>query len=493
MRRILLLLAALLSTPVHGAGAEVRPAPKGAKNVLFIAVDDLRPALACAGDPHAKTPNIDRLAAKGTVFTRAYCQQAVCSPSRSSLLTGRRPDSTKVYDLVTHFRKALPDVVTLPQHFKLNGYHVRGVGKIFHGGYNDEPSWSVPWEGTKGRNFGPEGQKVIAQLRARAKADGEDVARVRGLPVEAPDVADDALNDGWTANRAIEILKGRKGKGGPFFLAVGFLKPHLPFVAPKKYWGLYDPAKLPVAESSEAPKGAPRFAPQLGGELRAYHEIPKKGPIPGATARKLVHGYYAAVSYMDAQVGRLLDALKDQGLEEDTAVVLWGDHGWHLGDHGMWCKHTNYEMATRSALVVRVPGQKAAGRRCDGLVEFVDIYPTLAGVCKLPAPEGVEGHSFAALLDDEKRPWKKAALSQYPRAGGKEAGPLMGYAVRSATHRYVEWRRRGTAEVVARELYDHAKDPGEGRNVADDAGSEDVVARHAKILAGGWKGNAPPK
>src|SRR5262245_43417110 len=267
-------------------------------NVLFIAVDDLKPAHASAGDRHAKTPSLDRLAARGTVFNRAYCQQAVCSPSRSSLLTGRRPDTTKVYDLVTHFRKALPDVVTLPQHFKNNGYSTHGISKIYHGGYNDEPSWSVPWEGTKGRNFGPDGQKLLAELKAKAKAAGEDESKVRGLPVEAPDVADDYLNDGWTANRAIEILKSRKGKGEPFFLAVGFAKPHLPFVAPKKYWDLYDPKKLPVAESSDPPKDAPRFAPQFGGELRAYHEIPKSGALPEATSRKLVHGYYAAVSYM---------------------------------------------------------------------------------------------------------------------------------------------------------------------------------------------------
>jgi iduronate 2-sulfatase len=464
----------------------------GKPNVLFVAVDDLRPALACAGDPHAKTPNIDRLAARGTVFTRAYCQQAVCSPSRSSLLTGRRPDSTKVYDLVTHFRKALPDVVTLPQHFKTNGYYVHGVGKIYHPGYNDEPSWSVPWEGTKGRGYGPDGQKLLAERKKQAEAAKADLGRVRGLPVEAPDVADDYLNDGWTANRAIEVLKARKGQTEPFFLAVGFVKPHLPFVAPKKYWDLYDPARLPVAESSDPPTDAPKFAPQFGGELRAYHDMPKSGPVPAETARRLVHGYYAAVSYMDAQLGRVLDALKETGFADNTVIVLWGDHGWHLGDHGMWCKHTNYETATRSALVVSVPGQKVAGKPCDGLVEFVDIYPTLAALCGLPAPKGVEGHSFAPLLADPKRPWKQAAFSQYPR-GGKDTGPLMGYAVKTDRYRYVEWRKRGATEVVARELYDHRADPGEGRNVAADPANRDVIERHAKLLAAGWPANGPPR
>src|SRR4051794_19656437 len=204
MRRLMLCLAVLAASP----GTVPADTPKK-RNVLFIAVDDLKPALACAGDPHARTPHIDGLAKGGTVFTRAYCQQAVCSPSRSSLLTGRRPDSTRVYDLVTHFRKALPDVVTLPQHFKIHGYYTHGVGKIYHGGYDDPPSWSVPWEGTKGRNFGPDGLELFAALRARAKSAGEDVSKVRGLPFEAPDVADESLNDGWTASRAIEILEAR--------------------------------------------------------------------------------------------------------------------------------------------------------------------------------------------------------------------------------------------------------------------------------------------
>jgi iduronate 2-sulfatase len=486
------LLSALL-VALFALGTAV--AADGAKkpNVLFVAVDDLKPALGCAGDPHARTPNIDRLAARGTVFTRAYCQQAVCSPSRSSLLTGRRPDSTKVYDLVTHFRKALPDVVTLPQHFKNNGYYTHGIGKIYHGGYNDAPSWSVPWEGTKGRAFGPDGQKLLGERKAKAKIAGEDESKVRGLPFESPDVADDYLNDGWTASRAIEILKGRKDAGEPFFLAVGFAKPHLPFVAPKKYWDLYDPTKLPIANSSDPPKNAPRFAPQFGGELRAYHDIPKSGPVPEATSRKLVHGYYAAVSYMDAQLGRLLDALKEQGLTDDTVVILWGDHGWHLGDHGMWCKHTNYERATRAALLMSVPKQKAAAKKTEALVEFADIFPTLAEVCGLPKPDGVEGHSFAPLLDDPGRAWKAAAFSQYPRGGGTGVGPLMGYAVRTDRYRYVEWRKREGGEVVARELYDHRADPNEDSNVAGDAANKEVVEKLAKQLAAGWKENAPPR
>jgi iduronate 2-sulfatase len=488
MRLVLVVavFAAMLASQTRGHAG---PAAKKL-NVLFISVDDLRPALTCAGDPYAKTPHIDRLGQKGTVFMRAYCQQAVCSPSRSSLLTGRRPDSTRVYDLVTHFRSALPDVVTLPQFFRLQGYYVHGVGKIYHPGYDDKLSWSAPWEAAKGPNFGPAGQKLLAELVARAKQGKKDAGKVRGLAFEAPEVADGELKDGMAATRALELLRACKTRNEPFFLAVGFARPHLPFVAPKRYWDLYAGEPLPVATSSTPPKDAPPYAPQLGGELRAYHNMPRTGALPLETARSLVHGYYASVSYMDAQVGRLLDALQELGLADSTVVILWGDHGWHLGDHGMWCKHTNYERATRSALVLRAPGQKAPGRTTDALVEFVDIYPTLTELCGLPRPEGVEGLSFAPLLDDARRPWKSAAFSQYPRSS-KEDGPLMGYALRTENHRYVEWRLRDSGTIVARELYDHRNDDSEDVNVASLPENRDVVAQLARQLAAGWKASLP--
>ncbi len=476
-----LLALALLALPLSAAEKT---------NVLFIAVDDLRPALGCLGDPAAKTPNIDKLAAGGTAFLRAYCQQAVCSPSRSSLLTGCRPDTTKVYDLVTHFRTHIPSVVTLPQHFKQNGYHVRGVGKIYHGGYDDPPSWSEPWERPKGFGFGPAGQKELAKAKEEAKTKNEDVTRVRGLPTEAPEVDDEYLNDGAVAKRAIELLRANKEKGQPFFLAVGFLKPHLPFVAPKKYWDMQDVSKLPKPGPAERPKDAPAFAPQNGGELRAYIDMPKSGPIPDADAKKLVHGYYAAVSYMDAQVGKVLDELKALGLDGNTVVVLWGDHGWHLGDHGMWCKHTNYEKATRAALVVRAPKQKAKDRRNRSLVEFVDIYPTLAELCGLPKPAHLEGHSFAKLLDDPNAKGKAAAFSQYPR-GSKETGPLMGYAMKTDRYRYVEWRDRKTGAVKAKELYDHDVDPNEDVNIAGSPGGGVLLQNLETQMKAGWKGAAP--
>jgi iduronate 2-sulfatase len=457
-------------------------------NVLFIAVDDLKPAIGAYGDPLAKTPHLDRLAAGGRTFTRAYCQQAVCSPSRSSLLTGRRPDTTKVWDLETHFRKALPDVVTLPQHFKAMGWHSRSIGKLYHGGFDDAPSWSEPGRGPRKPGAGPEGRALMQRLREDAKRQGLPTDRIRGLPYEAPDVDDAELADGDLARQAVQSLEELKDR--PFFLALGFLKPHLPFIAPKRYWDLHPAAGFKPAAFREPPAGAPAFAPQFGGELRQYHGIPKQGPLSDELARTLVHGYYAATSYLDACVGVVMEALDRLDLARKTVVVLWGDHGWHLGDHGMWCKHTNYEQATRSPLIVRVPGMKAAGRPSSGLVEFVDVYPTLADLCGLPLPEGLEGTSFKPLLDEPDLPWKKAAHSQYPR--GSPEGRLMGYSARTERYRAVSWRLARTGAQTAFELYDLEMDPGETVNVADHPDHAEARRSHEALLQAGWKGSLPP-
>jgi arylsulfatase A-like enzyme len=483
MRNLLLLALPLLLA----ATGQERPR----LNVLFVAVDDLRPELGCYGNALVKSPNIDALAARGLVFNRAYCQQAVCSPSRSSLMTGRRPDSTKVWDLDTHFRKALPDVVTLPQHFKANGYHSQGFSKIYHGGFDDAPSWSVPHQTPKKPGNGPEGQALIRKLREEAKKEGKDLTKrenqPRGPAWEAPDVEDNALADGATADLAIEALRGLKDK--PFFLAVGFLRPHLPFVAPKRYWDLYKESDFRLPKNSTPPKDAPKYAPSGWGELRAYLGMPKSGPVTDEQTRKLIHGYTASVSYMDAQLGRVLAELDALGLRDKTVVILWGDHGWYLGEHGAWCKHTNYEYATRAPLIVSAPGRKAAGRKTDALVEFVDIFPSLAEICGLPAPEGVEGTSFAPLLDDPARPWKKAAFSQYPR-GVPSVGRCMGYSVRTDRWRLVEWAVPDK-KFAEYELYDHQKDPNEDVNVAGLPENAAVVKELAEILRAGWKGARP--
>lgn len=478
------LIAALMA-----AGA--RPAPAAAKrNVLFIAVDDLRPQLGCYGDRVVKSPSIDRLAAGGMVFKNAYCQQAVCSPSRTSLLTGCRPDTTKIYNLEDHFRTTIPDVVTLPQHFKNNGYHSEGMGKLFHGSLDDPASWSTPHWSPRAKGFGPEGQRVIEELRADARAAGAPAARrnrIRGLPWEAPDVPDNYLNDGAMADHAIERLRALKDQ--TFFLGVGFLKPHLPFVAPKKYFDLYRPEQFKLAANPHPPKGSPPYALSGFGELRAYVGIPKQGPVSDEDARKLIHAYHACISYMDAQVGRVLDELDRLGLAQNTVVVLWGDHGWELGEHGEWCKHENYETSVHAPLILRVPGAATAGQKSDALVEFVDIYPTLAEACGLSLLATLEGLSMMPLVADPARPWKRAAISQYPR-GATPHGRLMGYSLRTPRYRFIEWR--GPENFREYELYDHEKDPAENENVAGKPEYAAAVRELTALARGGWKAALPP-
>ena len=485
---ILAVRAAVLNAADERAG---NVAPREKLNVLFISADDLRPQLGCYGDTTVRSPNIDRIAARGLVFNRAYCQQAVCSPSRTSLMTGRRPDTTKVYDLVTHFRDNIPDVVTLSQHFKNNGYHAQSLSKIYHPGYDDKASWSVPHWQPRRANFGPDSQALMKKLNREAREKGLDLKKrqnqPRGLPWEAPDVADNELPDGATADRAVELIGELKEQ--PFFLAVGFLKPHLPFVAPKKYWDLYSADDIKLAENSYPPKGTPDYAMTNWGELRAYRGIPKKGPLSEEQARSMVHGYYACISFMDAQVGRMLDALEHHGLADKTVVILWGDHGWQLGEHGMWCKHTNFETSTRAPLIISAPGQKSAAAKTDALVEFVDIYPSLAEICGLRLPEGLEGTSFAPLLGDNTQPWKTAVFSQYPRHI-PEIGQGMGYSIRTDQYRLTEWSVPGK-DFRGYELYDHRTDPGENVNLADLAEHTDTVKELTAQLHAGWKAAKP--
>lgn len=461
-------------------------------NVLFIAVDDLRPELGCYGNRLVKSPNIDRLAARGLTFNHAYCQQALCSPSRSSLLTGRRPDTTKVYNLITHFREALPDVVTLPQLFKNNGYHSQGLSKIYHGGLDDEPSWSVPHWKPPGDAYSPEGMRPLKARVADRKAAGQ-TARwhedgIRGLPWEAPDVADNALPDGKTTDHALQVL--RQIKENPFFLAVGFHKPHLPFVAPKKYWELYAEKDFKLAANPFAPTNCPSYAPGEWGELRNYIGMPKTGPLAPADALKMWHGYYASVSYTDAQVGRLLAELDALKLREKTIVILWGDHGWQLGEHGVWCKHTNFEEATHAPLIISVPGQKSAGRKCNALVEFVDIYPSLAELCGLKSPEGLEGISFKPLIENPDQSWKKATFSQYPRTIPGQ-GRAMGHSLRTERFRLTEWSA-SNREFKEYELYDYEKDPAGNVNVAPQAAYAEKLRELTALLHNGWPAARPP-
>lgn len=448
-------------------GREKASAPK--MNVLFIAVDDLRPELNVYGHSQMVTPHFDRLAEQGLVFDRAYCQQAVCAPSRNSLLTGLRPDALNIYDLGTFFRKTVPDVVTLPQHFKTNGYHTESIGKIYHvyhGNSDDSLSWSVPsWDY---RPYRDQYRKITRNDTSGIEGPEPAVGSKR-IPWYASEYPDEHQLDYGVASRAIERLETLKDQ--PFFLAVGFFKPHLPFIAPQKYWDLYptDEVELP---SADPPTGAPNYAMTRFGELRKYHGIPAEGPLSKEQAVQMIRGYRASVSFIDVQLGRLLDALERLDLARNTIIVLWGDHGWKLGEYGSWCKHTNFEWDTRSVLMVSTPGMLAKGQKTRSLTEFIDIYPTLCELAELPLPGHLQGQSLATLLDHPEQSLKKAALSQYP----KNRKALMGYSLRTDRYRLVSWRDLShRTRIHENELYDHQSDPGETINLAGDPQYDSLV------------------
>jgi arylsulfatase A-like enzyme len=477
-----------------------RPAAADRPNVLFIAVDDLKPMLGCYGDTMVKSPQIDRLAAQGTVFWNNQCQQAVCGPSRASLLTGLRPDTTRVYDLKTKMRNINPDVLALPQHFRNNGYETIGMGKIYDPRcvdsqkFADKPSWSVPFEYRYGKAksvMGYINPETVAMFEAgltgaEKRPNREDVPN--RPPVEGTeDVPDNAYDDGAMADAAVAWIQKLSKTEKPWFLAIGLKKPHLPFVAPKKYWDLYNRSDFKVAEYQKVPVGTPEFTLQPGWELRSGYNVPKQGPLPDDLQLELIHGYHACVSYIDAQVGKMLDALKDYGVAENTIIVLWGDHGWHLGDHSLWCKHTVYEQATRSPLIFSAPGQKAKGAKVMSPSEFTDIFPTLCELAGLEVPKQLEGVSLKPLLDDPTKAVREVAMSQYPRSDkGKD---LMGYTFRSERYRYTEWRvakdktSKGDGPVYAREFYDYEKDPLETKNLVDDPNCAQEVGRHQSWAA----------
>jgi iduronate 2-sulfatase len=460
--------------------------PTARPNILLICVDDLKPILGCYGDPHVHSPNIDRLAARSVLFERAYCNQAVCSPSRNALLIGLRPQTLGIYDLGTNFRRARPDAVSLPQCFRQRGWRTEGLGKIFHVGHGngeDPVSWSVPhWKAKVVAYALPESRAQQGLTREEALfANRSAKGLPRGAAYESADVPDNTYPDGALADEVIRRLKNaQRQPNEPFFLAVGFVKPHLPFVAPRKYWELYDRDKLPLAEFREPPSGAPAYAPQFGGELRQYANIPESGRLDEELQRTLIHGYYAATSYMDAQLGRVLDTLASLNLDRNTLIVLWGDHGWHLGDHSIWCKHTNYEQAAHIPLLVAAPGI-TGGTRSSELVETVDIYPTLCELASISTPEGLDGRSFVPNLRDITSPTKDHVIHVYPRTvRGK--GQVLGRAIRTKQYRLVEWKEIGVATADADwELYDYESDPLETRNLA--AERPEVVARLKTLLA----------
>lgn len=456
-------------------------------NVLFIAVDDMRCDLGCFGNSYVKSPNIDRLASTGVLFRRAYCQQAVCNPSRVSLMTGMRPDSTRVWDLTTEMRSVLPDVVTLPQYFRQNGYRAVAYGKIFHNPFPDAQSWDEPTHNPQNViAYSAENRDKLTKFKQSMRASGKSenaIDRMRGPATEIQDEPDDRNYDGKQTSDAIEKLNELASGEAPFFLAVGYIRPHLPFITPKPYWDLYRRSEIPLAANGFLPKNAPQVSfgdRSFGGfyELRGYMDYanvknPFEGTLTEEQQRELKHGYYASVSFTDAQIGRLIDVLERTGKSNNTIVVLWSDHGWKLGEHGGWCKQTNFEIDTRAPLIVRNPSAKANGTPTDSLVEFIDIYPTVCELAGLPIPPHTEGRSLAPILDDVRIETKDYAISQFPREHqGKD---YMGYAMRTDRYRYIEWLSAVDGSVFARELYDHRVDHEENENIAEDVAQRSVL------------------
>ncbi len=441
-------------------------------NVLFIAVDDLRVELGCYGQQHVISPNIDKLASQGLVFTRAYCQQAVCNPSRASVMTGYLPDTLRVWDLPTHFREHKPDVVTLPQLFKKNGYFTQNIGKIFHNWLKDDhkgdaKSWSVPAILHYNNHY-----QDHPQTDGDLPPDHSTLTKT-----ECRDVPDDAYFDGRVADEAVKALRQLSRHDEPFFLAVGLWKPHLPFNAPKKYWDMYDRSKIQLPDYLDHPEGVPDIA------LTNYRIDGKKKNLNRDDILELHHGHLAAITYLDAQIGRVLNELDKLGLRKNTIVIFWSDHGLHLGEHGLWSKTTLFELDARVPMIIATPKHQG-GQRTDALVELLDIYPTLADLCGLQPPHDLEGVSLKPLLENPNRTIKSAALTQAPRPNyprGK-LPQIMGYSIRTDRYRYSEWRQFKTGKVQARELYDHNKDPHETVNLADKPEYAKDINKLAEVL-----------
>ncbi|MDO6473349.1 sulfatase [Maribacter sp. 1_MG-2023] len=516
-------------------------------NILFIAIDDLRPELGSYGSEIAISPNLDKLSSEGLQFNNAYCQQAICGPSRASVLTGMRPENSGIIHNYIKIRDQFPDIVTLPQHFKENGYEAVYAGKIFHHGDKDEEkSWSrkpvVHPDFGKQEILGTSGFALQENIDKRDKVRKEmfakygDVAKfglAMGPAYEFADVPDNTYVDGYNTDLAIATMKDMVAKGDkPFFLGLGMNKPHLNWIAPKKYWDLYSPEEIEITKQIHGPENGAAMGLHPSFELRVRDGIPKKGDLDPKLERTLMHAYLACISYVDAQIGRMIKALEEAGVRDNTIIIVWSDHGYHLGDMGIWGKATNYEIATRVPMMIWTPNmiEKNRGRQTNALIELVDIYPTLCELAGLDKPDYLDGTSFMPLIKQPDMPWKTAAFSQFPspalrewgsiplRQGMRETyfGPLLkeveeriiiqqkekwnrdlfennlfGYAMRTEQYRLVAWkdRTKPTKEPLFVELYDHKTDSTESVNIANE--NKDIVADLLVQLNKGLQGRLP--
>ncbi|WDE98465.1 sulfatase [Lentisphaera profundi] len=451
-------------------------------NVLFIPIDDFKPLIGAYGEKQIITPNMDRLADQGMIFNNAHCQYAICGSSRASVMSGMYIDSVRVFSFTPKMREANPDILTLPQYFKQQGYQTTGIGKTYDSRCVDKKrdalSWSLAYREyiapdekyghQKGGYRNADRIREIARLEKKYSKNKDLLKKqlaAQGLRplTESEDYPDVAYSDGQKTLVAMKMLEDLSKDDKPFFLSVGYQKPHLPFVAPKKYWDLYEREKINLPFAGKA-KGSPSFSYGNMGELHSY-SMKEKLPFSDAYKREITHGYYACVSFIDAQIGQLIDKLEELEIRDNTIICLWGDHGWHLGDHNLWCKHSNFEQAVRSPLIISAPGMKAIGKSSQSPVGLVDIFPTLCDLTGLVIPKHLQGESLKPILDNAEAMVKEVEMAQYPRTiNGKDA---MGYTVRSKRYRYTAWKqmdyRKGELEgpIVAEELYDYEKDPSE--------------------------------
>lgn len=485
-------------------------------NILFVSIDDLRPSLGAYDDAFAVTPELDQFASEGITFRNTFCQAAVCAPSRASLMTGLRPDSTRVWHLGDKFREINPGSVTMPQYFHNFGYHTVNIGKIYHNYMPDSVSWDEPdlrpsryakpeWAGRDGETYyiSEEVQKrqvikrdSLLKLRPVRYADGWNT----GPAWEMADVHDTLYYDGAQNELAKKTLTRLSKLDKPFYLALGYFRPHLPFAVPKKYWDLYNRNELPEAQNPNIPEGSPVYSMNNMYELRHYDDFGHIGhPVSGFrmnkdTARILKHGYYASVSYVDALLGQLLDHLKSLVLYDNTIIIIWGDHGWKLGDHNSWGKMTNYNIDLRVPMIIRIPGQKNRGVQTFAITELVDMFPSLCELAGIDVPDYLQGQSFAPLLETPDLPWKQAAFSQFHRRPRitPDGGRYMGYSINTLNYHYVEWytwdQKKGErGAFISAELYDSMNDETETKNLADRKDFTEVREGLSRQLEAGWK------
>ena len=485
-------------------------------NILFISIDDLRPTLGVYGDTIAISPNIDQLASEGMTFREAFCQSAVCAPSRASLMTGLRPDSTRVWHLGDKFREINPKAVTMPQHFSKHGYHTVNLGKIFHNYMPDSISWDEPdlrpsrylqedWLKRDGETFyvSPEvsasqiiKRDSLLKLKPVRYADGWNT----GPAWEAADVHDTMYYDG-AQNKLVEKTIARLANSDkPFYMGLGYFRPHLPFTAPKKYWDLYDKNSIPLSNNPDIPKNAPIQTMNSMYELRHYDGFghithpTESDRMSEDTARILRHGYYASVSYVDALIGDIIGLLKKLNIYENTIIVVWGDHGYKLGDHNSWGKMTNYNIDLKVPVIIRYPNQPNRGAQTRGITELVDLFPTLCDLAEIEIPDYMQGTSLVPLIKSPERKWKTAAFSQFHRrpkvsADGKR---YMGYSINTDEYHYIEWyewdNKKGLkGEFINSELFDRIKDPYESVNIANQKDMIEIRKELSDQLAAGWR------